>query len=198
MSKVLSLALAATLAIAAGQAGAATTAQSGVYTLEPDHTQVLFGVSHLGFTTYYGEFAGASGSLRLDGANPAASQLEVSVPVASVATPSDKLNGELKSAQWLDARKYPVMTFKSTKITTTGPTTADVAGDLTLHGVTRPVVLQVKFNRAAPNPMTKAYTAGFQVSGKLKRSDFGVSAYVPMVGDDVDLIISAAFERKAS
>jgi polyisoprenoid-binding protein YceI len=77
----------------------------------------------------------------------------------------------------------------------TGPTTADVAGNLTMHGVTTPVVLKAKFNRGAPNPMTKAYTLGFEVSGDLKRSDFGVSKYVPYVGDTVTLIISAAFEK---
>ena len=87
------------------------------------------------------------------------------------------------------------MTFHSTAVTPTGATTADVAGELTLHGVTKPVTLKVKFNSAGPNPLTKAYTTGFQVSGVVKRSDFGVSMYVPMVGDDVDLTISAAFEK---
>jgi polyisoprenoid-binding protein YceI len=136
--------------------------------------------------------------LTLDGANPAASNLQVSVPTASVTTLSAKLTDELKSAQWLDAATYPAMTFRSTKVTLTGPDTADVAGDLTLHGVTRPVVLKAKLNRGGVNPMTKAYTIGFEVSGHIKRSDFGVSQYVPLIGDDVELIISAPFERKPS
>jgi polyisoprenoid-binding protein YceI len=189
----------ATLALAAGL-GLAVSAHaqdaSGVYSVDPNHTEIIFGVSHLGFSTYYGIFPGATGSLTLDAAKPAASKLEVSVPVAQVMTPSDKLNGELRSAQWLDAAKYPTMTFRSTSITSTGPDTADVAGDLTLHGVTKPVVLKAKLNKAAPNAMMKNFSAGFQVSGQIKRSDFGVSAYVPMVGDNVDLTITAAFARK--
>ncbi len=193
--KTLTLAaLAATVALPAlAQTPAAV--QSGTYKIEPAHTQVLFGVLHLGFTTYHGSFSGASGALTLDSANPAASKLDVSVPTDSVWTPSAKLNEELKSPQWLDAAKYPAMTFHSTAVTPTGPTTADVTGDLTLHGVTKPITLKVKFNSAGSNPLTKAYTAGFDVSGVVKRSDFGVSTYVPMVGDNVDLTISAAFEK---
>ena len=122
-------ALAVTLAVPAlAQTPAAV--QSGAYKIEPAHTQVLFGVLHLGFTTYHGSFSGASGALTLDSGNPAASKLEVSVPTASVWTPSAKLNEELKSPQWLDAAKYPAMTFHSTAVTPTGPTTADVTGDL--------------------------------------------------------------------
>jgi polyisoprenoid-binding protein YceI len=171
---------------------------SGVYAVEPHHTQVMFGISHLGFSTFYGVFSGASGSLTLDGGNPAASQLDVSVPTASVTTINATLNDELRSADWLDATAFPAMTFHSTKISLTSPTTADVTGDLTLHGVTRPVTLQAKLNTPGLNPMNKAYTVGFEVSGHIKRSDFGVTKYVPFIGDDVQLIISAPFEHKAS
>lgn len=199
MLKILPLTALCALALAGGAARAADTGpQSGAYAVEPNHTEVLFGVKHLGFSTYYGQFPGASGALILDGANPAASQLDVSVPVASVMTANKTLNDELASAQWLDAGKYPAMTFHSTKITMTGPATADVTGDLTLHGVTAPVTLKASFNRGAPNPMNKRYTIGFEAAGKIKRSVFGVATYLPMIGDDVDLILSAAFERKAS
>jgi polyisoprenoid-binding protein YceI len=87
------------------------------------------------------------------------------------------------------------MVFKSTKIIETGKGVAKVTGDLTFHGVTRPVTLAVKFNAAGANPMTKKYTVGFEVSGKIKRSDFGMNTYVPLIGDDVDLIVSAGFEH---
>ena len=83
-----------------------------------------------------------------------------------------------------------------TKVTVTGPGTADVTGDLTLHGVTRSETLQAKLNAPGVNPMDKAYTIGFEVSGHIKRSDFGVTKYVPLVSDDVQLIISAPFEHK--
>jgi polyisoprenoid-binding protein YceI len=185
-------------ALAFAPAAQAQAVQSGVYAIEPNHTQVLFGVSHMGFSTYYGAFSGVSGSLTLDSANPAASSLQVSVPTANVTTLSAKLTDELKGGDWLDAATYPAITFRSTKVTLTGPDTADVAGDLTLHGVTRPEVLKARFNRGGVNPMSKAFTIGFEVSGSVKRSEFGVTKYVPFIGDDVQLIISAPFERKPS
>ncbi|MEO8114023.1 MAG: YceI family protein [Phenylobacterium sp.] len=169
---------------------------AGTYQLEPSHTRVLFAVSHMGFSTWYGDFTHATGSLTLDPKAPAASKLEVSVPVDSISTTNAKLDGELKAADWLDAGKYPTMTFTSRKVTVTAPGRADVAGDLTLHGVTRPVTLHARFNAGGPHPMSKVYTVGFEVSGKIKRSDFGVTKYVPLIGDDVDLIISAPFEKK--
>lgn len=172
--------------------------QAGAYKVEPNHTRVLFAVSHMGFSTWYGNFTHAAGALTLDPANPAASSLSVTVPTASVETTNTVLDGELKSPDWFDAAKYPTIAFKSSKVTLTGPGRADVAGDLTLHGVTRPVVLHAKFNAAGVNPLDKAYTVGFEVSGKIKRSEFGVTKYVPLIGDDVDIIISAAFEKAAS
>jgi polyisoprenoid-binding protein YceI len=206
MSNKLGLAAAAILlasafsAPALAQSAPATSpaaTQSGAYKVEPGHTRVLFAVSHMGFTTWYGDFTGASGSLQLDAAKPENSRLEISVPTASVTTTNAKLDGELKSADWFDAARYPAITFKSRQVTVTGPGRADVAGDLTLHGVTRPVTLQARFNGAGINPLDKAYTVGFEVSGHIKRSEFGVAKYTPLIGDDVDLILSAAFEKVA-
>lgn len=174
----------------------AAAVKSGTYTFQTDHTEVVFGVSHFGFSTYYGQFPGATGTLNLDTANLAASHLDVSIPVTQVWTASPKLTDELKSADWLDAAAYPTMTFHSTKVTPTGPTTADVTGDLTLHGVTHPVTLKATFTRAAVFPMTQKYMVGFQVTGDVKRSEFGVSKYVAYgLADDVQLTISAPFER---
>jgi polyisoprenoid-binding protein YceI len=173
----------------------AQTPPSGTYGVEPQHTQVMFGVNHLGFTMYYGIFSHASGTLVLDSSNPSASKLEVSVPVSSVLTPSSRLNGELQGAQWLNAQAYPDMTFRSTHITRTGPDTAQVEGDLTLHGVTHSLTLEAKFNHAGENPLDHHFTLGFEAHGVVRRSEYGVSTYVPMVGDEVHLTISAAFER---
>ena len=172
-----------------------TAVQAGAYDVEPLHTRVLFSVSHLGFTTWYGEFTNVSGSLNLDPKKPAASALEIHIPVGTVSTTNAKLDGELKSDVWLDAGQFPEIVFKSTKVSETGKDAAKVTGDLTFHGVTKPVTLAVKFNGAGTNPLDKKYTAGFEVSGKIKRSDFGVKTYVPLIGDDVDLIISAGFEH---
>jgi polyisoprenoid-binding protein YceI len=196
------LAVGVGIGLAAGSAAAAQVwsdpadVRPGEYRLEPGHTQVLWGVSHLGLTTYYGVFSGASGSLRLDPKNAAADALSVTIPVASVSTTSAVLDDKLKSAEWLDAARYPTMEFVSTKIVPTGRGLALVTGNLTLHGVTRPVTLNVKFNGAAINPLGRAYTVGFAVSGDIRRSEFGVTKFVPVIGDDVTLIISAAFEAK--
>ena len=170
--------------------------QAGTYALETNHARVLFAVSHMGFSTWYGDFSGATGSLTLDPKNPAAASLSVTIPVASVTTTNTKLDGELKSADWFDAAKFPTISFKSTAVTLTSPTTALVAGDVTFHGVTKPVTLQAAFKASGANVMTKAFTIGFEVKGKLKRTDFGVATYVPLIGDDVELIISAPFEKK--
>jgi polyisoprenoid-binding protein YceI len=166
---------------------------SGTYAVEPAHTQVMFSVMHLGVSTFYGNFSNASGTLTIDAKNPSADQLDVSVPIDSVYTPSAKLNDELKSKAWFDAATYPTMTFKSTKVVPTGKTSAKVTGDLTLHGVTRPVTLYATFNAAGVNPMMHKLNVGFTVSGNIKRSEFGVTAGVPFVSDETKIIISAAF-----
>lgn len=190
--------LAATVVAAAQPTTAPSQAQAGVYHVEPNHTRVLFAVDHLGFSTWYGDFTGVSGALVLDPKAPAKSAVEVSIPVASVSTTNAVLDRELKDPTWLDAAKYPTMTFKSTKVSVTGPGRATVDGNLTLHGVTRPVALTATFKGAGVNPLTKAYTVGFEVRGKIKRSEFGVTKYAGMIGDEVTLIISAPFERNKS
>ena len=169
--------------------------EAGTYSVDPNHTQVMFSVSHIGFSTYSGVFSQASGKLSLDPKTASASALKVSVPVASVMTTSAKLDDELKGAQWLDATAYPTMTFVSTKVTLEGKGKANVAGDLTLHGVTKPISLDVSFVGAGVNPLNKKYTVGFEAKGDLKRSDFGVKTYVPMIGDTLHLTIAGAFQR---
>ncbi|MGH6674859.1 MAG: YceI family protein [Xanthobacteraceae bacterium] len=170
--------------------------KAGIYAVEPIHTRIVFAVSHMGFTTWYGDFTGASGSLVLDPKQLAATRLEVRVPIASVTTTNTKLDGELKGTNWFDAAHFPVARFVSRKVTPTGPNRADVVGDLTLHGVTHPLTLHAVFNGAGVNPLDNAYTVGFDARGVISRSAFGVARYVPLVGDHVELILSAAFERK--
>jgi polyisoprenoid-binding protein YceI len=173
-----------------------TAVLAGTYALETHHARIVFATSHMGFSTWYGDFSGATGSLTLDPKNPAAAKLEVMIPVAGVSTTNATLDGELKSPAWFDAAKFPTISFKSTKVALTGPATAEVSGDLTFHGVTRPLTLMASFKASGVNPMNKAYTIGFEVKGQLKRSDFGVTTYVPLIGDDVALTISAPFEKK--
>lgn len=170
--------------------------ESGGYAVEPDHTQIGFGVSHLGFSNFRGRFGDASGTLRLDAGNPSNSSFDVQVPTASVNTAVDKLTGELKSADWLDAKAFPQIRFKASHVEPTGPREANVTGELTLHGVTKPVTLVAKLHGAGVNPLNKKVTVGFDLAGTIRRSDFGVKTYLPLIGDEVVLEISAAFEKQ--
>ena len=195
--------IAASAAVAGGLVATATIAQiassnpasvkPGVYQVEPAHTQVGFQISHIGFSNFSGFFSGASGSLTINPSNAAVSKLQITIPIASVQTTVSKLDGELKGDQWFDAAKYPTATFVSSRVTRLPNGSASVAGNLTLHGVTRPVTLSARFVGAGVNPIDKSFTIGFDADGMIKRSDFGVSYGVPMIGDDVRLTIAGAF-----
>jgi len=167
----------------------------GSYAIYTPHTFVLFGISDLGFTTSYGQFSGITGTMTVDPAKPEAATLSVTIPVSSISIQNAVLERVLKDAEWLDAQKFPNITFVATKISQTGPNTIDITGDLTLHGVTRPVTLATKFNQVGPNQIDGKLMIGFDATAHLKRSDFGVAKYVPVVGDDVSITISVAFEK---
>ena len=186
----------ASLAQAAPASADPQRVQGGSYAVEPSHTQLLFSVSHMGFSTYYGQFGSASGSLQLDPKTPSRSRFEIRVPTASVSTSSDKLSGELRSSAWLDAAADPEITFRSTQVTPLGHGAASVTGNLTLHGVTRPMTLRARLVGAGINPLDKKYTVGFDLVGSLRRSEFGVKTYVPLIGDTVTLTIAGVFEKQ--
>jgi polyisoprenoid-binding protein YceI len=182
---------------AAPTAPTLSTVKAGTYKVESYHTQVGFSLSHFGFTNYSGLFSGATGSLRLDPANPAASKLEVTIPVQSLLTTVPVLTDELKGDKWFDTAKFPQATFTSTSVSAGPNGETVITGNLTLHGVTKPIVLHAHFLGAGVNPIDKAYTVGFEASGTIKRTDFGVSLYAPAVGDDVQLSIAGAFELQS-
>ena len=181
-------------AAAAASAPALDSVKAGTYKVESYHTQVGFSLSHFGFTNYSGLFSGATGSLRLDPAHPGASKLDVTIPVDSIITTVPKLTDELKGDKWFDVAKFPQATFTSTSVALTPSGEATITGNLTLHGVTKPVVLHAHLLGAGVNPIDKMYTVGFQASGTIKRTDFGVSMYAPALGDEVELSIAGAFE----
>lgn len=168
----------------------------GVYQVDPSHTQIGFSISHLGLTNFSGLFAGASGTLRLDPAKPTESKLEITITTASVTTTVSKLDELLKGDQWFDTAHFPTATFASTKIVRTGRQSATIVGDLTLHGVTKPVTLKARLVGSGVNPLDKAFTAGFEATGAIKRSDFGIKTYLPLLGDEVRLTIAGAFELR--
>jgi len=192
-------ALLAAPALAQAQAAPLNTnpaqVQAGTYSAEPTHTELLFSVSHLGFTTWYGNFNNVSGTLALDPKNVGASALDIVIPANTVTTISAKLDDELNSPAWFDTAKYPTIEFKSTKVTRTGRNSAIVTGELSFHGVTRPETLHVTFNASGVNIVTHQYTVGFNATGVIKRSDFNQKTYLPVIGDNVTLMISAAFVK---
>jgi len=168
------------------------------YDFDKAHTNIVFYISHMGFSEMVGRFSDFNGTLTLDMDKPEESKVDVTIKPASVKTSSDQLNEHLQDDKFFNTAKFPDMHFvsKSVKVTAAGGSgkdahdLADVTGDLTLLGVTKPVVLHVRLNKADYNPMTNNFEAGFTAEGTLKRSDFGMSAYVPMVGDDVRIFIS--------
>ncbi len=166
----------------------------GHYRVDPVHTRVLFGISHFGLSTFFGEFTGASGTLQIDPAKLAETMLDISIPVDNIYTSSRILDEELKSVDWLDSRRYPTLRFQSRSTIPRDDGTLSVGGGLTLHGITKEIGLTVKFHGGGVNPVKDVYTIGFDVRGSACRSDFGVMRQLPAIGDDLQLIIGAAFE----
>lgn len=179
------LALAALIALVSAPAQAAPEK----YEYDTLHTQVLFSINHMGFTDSHGRFNKFTGGFTLDEQNPEASTADITIDVNSLDMADATWNDHVKE-KFLEPAKFPTMTFKSTAIKRTGDKTADLTGDLTLHGTTKPVTLQVTLNQIGPHPMKgDQKDAGFTLTGKIKRSDFGIAAFIPMVGDEVSLLI---------
>lgn len=171
----------------------AARAKPGDYALDPDHASVIFGVDHLGFSTYYGRFNEISGRLSIDPAAPEAAEAAILIKAASVDTPSAALNDKLRAA--FGAEAHPDILFVSTRISRTGEATADIEGALTLRGRTGPVTLRARFHGSGRAPIINDERMGFDASAVIRRSDWGVDDWKGFVGDEVSLIISAEFIR---
>ena len=146
-------------------------------------------VDHLGFSKMIGLFADTTGTLSFDPAHVDTSKLNIVIKTASLATQFAPRDADLKGADWFNVTEFPEMKFVGTKFTKKSDKTGTIAGELTLLGVSKPVTLEVTFNKAGVRPTDKADTAGFSARGSLKRSDFGMKTYLPAIGDQVDLII---------
>lgn len=168
----------------------------GTYKVDGGHTQVVFAWDHMGFSNNMGTIAEPTGTLTLDKANPAASKVSVEFQIANLRTGVAKLDEHLAKPDFFDAAKYPTATFVSTSVKPDGATGAEITGNLTLHGVTKPVTLDAEFYGAGIQPMSKKENVGFVATGSIKRSDFGMGAYVPLVSDAIELKIIAAFEKQ--
>lgn len=178
--------------VLAGLLGAAVSVQAApvTYKLDPHHTMVLFSWNHFGYSNPTADLGLGDGTLVFDEQHPAKSSVEVTLPLADLDTHVPALDEHLKKPDFLDAGKYPTVTFKSTKVQPLGGHKFKVTGDLTVHGVTRPVVLAATLNKIGPHPMSKAQSIGFDATASIKRSDFGVGAYVPSVSDEITIRIT--------
>jgi polyisoprenoid-binding protein YceI len=176
------------LAAALALASASAFASSETYTIDTTHTQTEFTWNHFGFSNPSGGFDSIEGTIAYDAADPTKSSVDVSIAIDSINTHVKKLDEHLKSADFFDAAKFPTATFKSTKIEKGASSkTFKVTGDLTIHGVTKSVTLDATLNGAGEHPMKKVPTIGFDGSVTVKRSDFGLGAYVPNVSDAISI-----------
>jgi len=172
----------------------------GSYTADPSHTLIEFEVDHFGFSEYFGIFGDATGTLVLNPKKPADAVVDITIPVSKVTTASTGLTAHLLrpgkeggkpdffGATPADAH------FVSTKVVVIGMT-AKITGNLTLNGVTAPVVLDAEFKGAGINPMNKKETVGFEAETTIKRSVFGITTAIPFVSDEVELEIAVPFEK---
>jgi polyisoprenoid-binding protein YceI len=170
----------------------------GAYDINTKETLVRYGVDHMGFSELWGTFPGTTGTLEFDPKPLGTTKLDVKVPIATVETTNRELNGQLFSDEFFDAEDYPWMSFSSTQVIRTGPTSFKVTGDLTMHNVTKSIVLDVAFHGAGNDPFSgKGIIVGFDAKGMVKISEFGLGKYVPIVSDETTIAISAEFKKRA-
>lgn len=160
------------------------------YTLDPGHSQIVFSYQHLGFSTNWGMFSGFEGEIMFDAEDPAASSVNVSMPLMSMITGWEGRMQHFMSPDFFGATETDVVTFSSTGIEVTGDNTAKISGDLSLNGHTKSVVLDAVLNKSGPHPMAGKEWAGFNATTTLLRSDYGVEKFAPFVSDEVEVMIS--------
>lgn len=178
--------LVAALLAFAGSAFAAPVS----YKLDPNHTNVLASWNHFGFSNPSVGFSQVEGTLVYDADKVSASSVEVTLPINGLWAFSALFNEHLNSADWFDSAQFPTATFKSTKVEAAGKDKLKVTGDLTIRGITKPVVLDASLNKAAEHPLGKRAAIGFDATATVKRSDFGLAKYVPNVSDEVQIRIT--------
>jgi polyisoprenoid-binding protein YceI len=175
---------------------AAASAGPAAYAFDPTHTEIRFCWNHLGFSRQCAHFLKYDGELIYDDANPENSTLKVTFKTDSIETLVPKFNEHMKN-ELFDVGRYPEATFKSTKFKRTGEDTGKVTGDLTIHGATSSVTLDVTLNKSGIHPMSKMLTMGVGAKTDIKRTDFGISAAVPFVSDDVSIEIQTEMFKKS-
>lgn len=173
----------------------ASQQKTSYYTFDKLHTQIHFSISHLGFSYSHGRFMDFNGGFYFDKEKPEESFVDITINTASIFMGSKEWDDHLKNADFFDVEKHPVMHFKSTKVEVTGDKTANIYGDLTLLGLTKPVILQTRLNGFGLHPYSKKNTAGFSATTTIKRSDFGMTYGLPAVGDEVSIVIEVEAQQ---
>ena len=172
-----------------------TSTQTGTtttYAIDPSHSQVGFSVKHMMFSTVRGNFRGFEGTIVVDNDNPANSSVNVTIDASTITTGDVKRDEHLRSADFFDAETYPTITFKSTHVDFKSADDFKVEGELTMHGVTRPVTIKAEQTGEGTNPWGKD-VAGFEGSAKINRKDFGLNWNAALekggvlVGDEIKI-----------
>lgn len=174
------------LLAASGLASAATVD----YKIDPTHTATVFSWNHLGFSTPSANFTDIQGTISVNNEHPEQSSVSVNIPVKSINTNVAIFDTKLQEAEWFNAAKYPNIRFKSTKVETSDNKNFKISGELSIKGITQPVVLNAVLNQQAQHPMLKVPAIGFNASTTIKRSDFNIAAYAPAVSDMVEIQIT--------
>ena len=166
------------------------------YTIEKNHTSVMWIADHFGYSKVSGKFTDISGEIVFDEKKPQDSSVQVEIKTVSIATGLSKFEDHLKSKDFFDVKNFPTAKFVSKKIIVEGKKNkAQIVGDLTLLGVTKEVILKAEFNKSAPNPMSQKPTIGFSAKTTINRSDFGMKYALPGVADKVELVIEVEANR---
>ena len=182
------------LGLAVAVASTLTLAAPVDYKIDPTHTATVFSWNHFGFSTPSANFSDIQGVIKVDNAKPANSSVEVTIPVSSVNTNVTALDKEFQEEGWFNAAKYPNITFKSTKVETKDKKHFKITGNLTVKGITKPVVLDAVLNKQGEHPMAKVPAIGFNATTSFDRSAFGIGNYVPNVGDKITVNITTEAE----
>lgn len=170
--------------------------RSGQYQIDKKHVSLIFKIGHMSLSTLVGRFNEVDATLDFDPANIAATRLDAQINVASIDVNNPDLEESLRGSTWFDTKQFPQATFTTLKVEPKSGNTFRFTGNLSLHGVTAPVTLDVTFHGGANNMLTGYYTMGFSATGTIKRSAFGIDSYIPMIADDVALEVYAEFQKK--
>lgn len=187
----MSLKLRSWLILALAIAAAPADARTEVFRLDPVHTRVIFLVDHAGLSRAIGSFSGARGQLHFDPDDWSTARLEVTLPLASLDLGDADWRDKVLEPAFLDAEGQPEARFVSTRVEATGEHRARVTGQLSLRGVSRELVLDVRLNAHKRHPVTLRRSAGFSASARLSRRDFGITTWPNVIGDEVELMIEA-------